>query len=267
MPRTDILERKEEILQWIEEERTKAYMCQQLQCKQATLNSYLEKMGIKYAGQQAKKGQHKGGIKYIPAEYYFDNQHPIASSRLREKLFRDGLKERRCEKCGVSVWNGVDLPLELHHKNGNHLDNSFENLEILCPNCHSIQPGNSGANIGKYGSVPEQAQGVVLETTEHSQCEFDSRHSHQYHCTKCGKQLNRQSKSGLCRECWSLTQRRVDRPNREELKGLIRTTSFLQIAKHYGVSDNAVRKWCKMENLPHKTSEIKKYSNEEWEQL
>jgi len=31
--RTDILERKEEILYWIEEERPKAYIAQQLQCK------------------------------------------------------------------------------------------------------------------------------------------------------------------------------------------------------------------------------------------
>jgi len=31
--RTDILERKKEILHWIEEERSKAYIAQQLQCK------------------------------------------------------------------------------------------------------------------------------------------------------------------------------------------------------------------------------------------
>ena len=49
--RTDILERKEEILQWIAEEQPKSYMCKQLDCKQETLNSYLKKMGIEYAGQ------------------------------------------------------------------------------------------------------------------------------------------------------------------------------------------------------------------------
>ena len=44
--RTDILERKDEILQWIEEEQPKCYICRQLNCKQDTLNSYLKKMGI-----------------------------------------------------------------------------------------------------------------------------------------------------------------------------------------------------------------------------
>ena len=152
MPRTDILDRKEEILQWIAEERPKSYMCQQLKCKQETLNSYLKKMDIVYNGQQSKKGQYKGGNEYRPASFYFDNQHSISSYKLKEKLIRDGIKKDECELCGVSIWMGIKLPLELHHKNNNHLDNSLENLIILCPNCHSIQVGNSGANTGKYSA-------------------------------------------------------------------------------------------------------------------
>ena len=148
--RDDILTRKEDILKWIEEEQPKSYICQQLHCKAETLNSYLDKMGIKYAGQKAKKGQYKGGNEYKPALYYIENNIPTTSPKLKEKLFRDGLKERKCEKCGVSTWFNIELPLELHHKNNNHLDNSLDNLEILCPNCHSIQEGNSGANVGKY---------------------------------------------------------------------------------------------------------------------
>ena len=145
--RTDILDRKQDILCWIEEEKTKAYMCQQLGCKQETLNSYLKKMGIIYEGQQAKKGQYKGGNEYKPALYYIDNNIPIASHKLKEKLIRDGLKPAYCEICGISLWQGKNLPLELHHKDGDHFNNQLNNLEILCPNCHSIQPGNAGANI------------------------------------------------------------------------------------------------------------------------
>jgi 5-methylcytosine-specific restriction endonuclease McrA len=72
---------------------------------------------------------------------------------LKEKLLKDGLKEEKCELCGLSIWQGIKLPLELHHKNGNHLDNSYDNLMILCPNCHSIQDGNSGANVGNYTKI------------------------------------------------------------------------------------------------------------------
>ena len=154
--RKDILERKDEILQWIAEERPKCYICNELGCKQDTLNSYLKKMGIEYLGQQNKKGQKKGTNDYKPAMYYIENNLPIQSHKLKEKLIRDGIKQQKCEKCGLSEWFGVLLPLELHHKNGNHFDNSLDNLEIVCPNCHSIQPGNSGANKGKYAGMMER---------------------------------------------------------------------------------------------------------------
>ena len=66
MPRTDILERKEDILKWIEEKQSKAYICKQLHCKPETLNSYLEKMGIYYKGRQGLKENHN----YKTAEEY-----------------------------------------------------------------------------------------------------------------------------------------------------------------------------------------------------
>ena len=54
---------------------------------------------------------------------------------------------------------------------------------------------------------------------------------------------------------------------REELKNLIRSTPFTTIGKRYGVSDNAVRKWCDKYGLPRKASEIKAYSEDEWTKI
>ena len=70
-----------------------------------------------------------------------------------------------------------------------------------------------------------------------------------------------------CKECNDSHQRVVNRPSREVLKQLIRTTPFTTLGKRYGVSDNAVRKWCKMYNLPFKSSEIKKISDFEWTEI
>lgn len=53
--------------------------------------------------------------------------------------------------------------------------------------------------------------------------------------------------------------------NREELKSLIRIMPFVKIGKMYSVTDNTIRKWCKKYNLPMKSCEIKKYSEQEWE--
>jgi predicted RNA-binding Zn-ribbon protein involved in translation (DUF1610 family) len=43
----------------------------------------------------------------------------------------------KCNKCGVSHWNDKFIRLHIEHKNGNSRDNRIENLEFLCPNCHS----------------------------------------------------------------------------------------------------------------------------------
>jgi len=43
-----------------------------------------------------------------------------------------------CIKCSLSEWKGKKLKLHIHHKNHDKTDNRIDNLEYLCPNCHSI---------------------------------------------------------------------------------------------------------------------------------
>ena len=143
--RTDIAENKDLILQWIAEERPKSYMAAQLHCKIETITRWLKWLNIDYAGQQNKKGQQKGTNVYRPSSYYTDEENPqqISAHILRQKLIRDGVKEDKCELCGVSTWQGVKLSLELHHKDKNHHNNRLSNLIILCPNCHAAMHGGS----------------------------------------------------------------------------------------------------------------------------
>ena len=134
--RTDIGKRKEEILQWVNEGRSFMWMSRELNCRTGTVKTWLKKLGIEYSGNQGNKGY--SDPSYKPASYYFDNKQPIGSAKLKEKLFRDGLKEEKCEGCGLDEWMGQKMPLELDHINGNHHDNSFENLKVLCANCHAL---------------------------------------------------------------------------------------------------------------------------------
>jgi len=54
-----------------------------------------------------------------------------------------------CQKCGLCTWQGEQLKLEIEHINGDHQDNSRENLIALCPNCHSLTPTWRGRNKSK----------------------------------------------------------------------------------------------------------------------
>ena len=69
-------------------------------------------------------------------EKYITGEVKITPHKLRLRLLSEGCFEKKCNKCGNTTWLGEEIPLELHHKDGNKENNSIENLELLCPNCH-----------------------------------------------------------------------------------------------------------------------------------
>ena len=139
--RNDILEKKDQIIKMIEDYEPKAKICKFLKCKPETLDSYLKKFGIDYKGNKGAKGKKTAPNKVSAIDYI--KKEIVVTSKLRKKLIRDGIKKNECEMCGISEWLGLDIPLELHHVDGNRFNNELENLQILCPNCHSLTPNHS----------------------------------------------------------------------------------------------------------------------------
>ena len=224
----------------------------------------------------------------------------------------------KCECCGIEDWNGKPLRMQLHHKNGKHNDNRLENLEVLCPNCHSQTENFAGRNSIKIPKLSEsqEKKKAYYGISEDGQRLYDGYGNYKILCPVC--QSNFMNKEAAqCRQCfkkevarpkiskeelyeimenhtyasaakilgvkddtvsrWHKYYVQEDRkedkcamgrnksPSRDILKTKIRTTSFVQIGKEYGVTDNSVKKWCDAYKLPRLKSEINKYSDEEWE--
>ena len=148
----------------------------------------------------------------------------------------------KCQKCGWGIKHPITgrIPLEIHHVDGDYRNCVEDNLEVLCPNCHSLTPN--------FGSLNKEGRG-----------ESNSRKNY---CQDCGQPIT--ANALRCRECE--TKHRISpKPiTKEELKKLIREKSFVDIGKQYNVTDNAIRKWCASYGLPTRKKDIKEYTDEDW---
>lgn len=73
----------------------------------------------------------------IPLEDILDGKFPqYQTNKLRSRLIKSGLKKYECEICKLKEWNGLPIPLELDHIDGNNSNHKLHNLRIICPNCH-----------------------------------------------------------------------------------------------------------------------------------
>ena len=69
------------------------------------------------------------------------------------RIIRNYLIECSNYSCSICSWGETNestnrVPLEVDHIDGNHKNNSYENLRVLCPNCHSLTPTYRALNRG-----------------------------------------------------------------------------------------------------------------------
>lgn len=201
----------------------------------STLRRFLDENNIDYSHFTGRAREYKN--RETPIEDYLENKVKITSSKLKDKLIKAGLKENKCEnpQCGISTWHERPITCQLHHIDGNPLNNSLENLIMLCPNCHS-QTSNFCGNANK--KEPEK-----------------------YYCPDCGKEISKGAK--YCTVCARIHKRKVERPSREQLlEDFKELGSLVKVGSKYEITDNAVRKWLKSYNLPISSKELKQYIKE-----
>lgn len=192
------------------------------------------------------------------------------------KSYRQRTKERVIYvmggKCAVCSYAKCNSALEAHHiepsiKNftiSTNLNKAWKTISkelrkctLVCSNCHReiheglITSPPSSFDLNRNNEVIEEINSIKKTT-------------HNY-CVDCETIIVREATR--CVSCHGKNSRITDRPSRKELKQMIRAMSFVSIGKKYGVSCNAVRKWCLSENLPNKKRKINAISSKEWDKL
>ena len=133
---------KEEFIKVCQEASSMLSAAQKLNMHFNTFKRYAVKFNCYYTNQSGK-GVHKPNGNKIPLAEILAGLHPTYQTyRLKIRMIQEGLLEDKCEKCG---WHekpyGANLtPCELHHKDGDYSNHKIENLELICPNCHSLTP-------------------------------------------------------------------------------------------------------------------------------
>ena len=191
-----------------------------------------------FTGQGWNKGEkyRQVRIKQSMESILVENSTYTSTDRLKSRLINEGYKKYECENdnCHINTWHEEKISLELHHNNGNNLDNRIENLKLLCPNCHSQTDNFRGCNKKseknstnkiKYGEL------ILKKRRENKK---------RYFC-KCGNEIKKLSKT--CKSCNISHQRKVERPELTTLLNDIKEIGYSATGRKYGVSDNAIRKW------------------------
>lgn len=203
----------------------------------------------------------KNNQKYSLEEILVENSAYKNSDNLKKRLIKEKIFEYKCAMCGLDKWNNKYISLHLEHKNGIHNDNRLENIELLCPNCHSQTNTYAGKNLQKnkkrkriYINNNKEKEKQVASDIINSKIDFRNKEWVQQASELTGIEESRIRNIIRCNEfdfyknkCYiGESMRKVEnRPSAEELKKMLEETSYCAVGRKYGVSDNAVRKWAK----------------------
>ena len=212
----------------------------------------------------------------LSATDVFIEHSTVAHTTLRRHYKKGKYSKYECALCGLPpVWNGQELVLTLDHINGVSDDNRLSNLRWICPNCDMQLPTHGSKRLKKNrvckvcgkelnGKRKNQlCKDCYIKTKMHKPNSSRQKYYVNGHntCELCGKQIDTTSK--LCQECYAKKNRKVERPDKMELARLIKEKGFEPVGKQFGVSGNAIIKWCKSYSIPHTKKElIAWYDNE-----
>ena len=254
---------KEELEQAVKESKSISDVCRFFGIKPVGGNYHTIKNKIKlfgiddshFLGQAWNKGKkYKLYHKSRSLEDILVNDSYYQSNKLKQRLIDSGIKENKCECCGLTEWLGLPIKLELHHVNADKFDNRLENLQVLCPNCHSYTEHYRGTNKIRYDDISKKAKFELIDA-EQKPKKVKAEKVKKY-CQICGKELTNKQTKYCSTDCLNKSQ--TKRPEYDELLSVLQSNDFnlTKTSKIYNVTANAVKKWCKIYNITNGSNDF-----------
>jgi hypothetical protein len=130
----------EEFVKIVSVTKTMALASKQVGMSFRNFKKRAEKLNC-YKPNQGGKGTNKSKLSKISTKDILEGKYPeYQTYKLKIRLIEEGLIEDKCSICGWKEKRKESkfTSCELDHINGNPTDHSFDNLRLVCPNCHSL---------------------------------------------------------------------------------------------------------------------------------
>lgn len=200
-------------------------------------------------GQSWAKGTSKLSTEYLDTKVFVYG----GTGTHKQILIRE--RGHVCERCKNEEWLGERITLELDHIDGDRQNNVRENLQLLCPNCHSYTPTWRGRNVKKGTRVSDTTLKNALVETENIRQALAM-------VGMAPKGGNYKRADRLLDHIYADDQQQHDESlelsnevvdlspfTRDELEKLLWVYPTTIIAKMYNMSDNGVARWARKWNL------------------
>ena len=218
---------KETLTLFIKESKTKKEVLEKMNIRSAGSNFYilqfyinLYNLDISHFVKNYEMMINVNRARKISLDKILIKNSTYSRTLLKDRLYKEGLKERKCEICGQNEdWNGRKMSLILDHVNGIHNDHRFENLRIVCPNCNATLETHCGKNRKKGRKVEKNKIEKI--------------------------KIFKNNKSKRNKIEYNISRRLVERPPFEELKKEIELLGLEGTGRKYNVSGVAIKKWVK----------------------
>lgn len=169
------------------------------------------------------------------------------------KTIKRYLLEKFEHKCQICGWGEVNqhtnkIPLQIHHIDGDCTNNKEENLQLLCPNCHSLTENYGHSGKHKSNRLDKRLKHVQEKIKNYTEG----------FCVVCGKKLNNEQIMFCSNECCQ--KRQTKNITKEDILNNFKTNNnktFLYIAQQLGISTTTLRRRIKEFNIIDEVQQLK----------